>query len=155
MRPGKKPAPAAVKIARGTFRQDRDKKSSVAAIPMTDRPKPPAILGKTGKQKWEQTIDRLTELKLVEARFLDALEMYCRAWDRLEHYENESKEKEFVEVESGYVCAHPAIGLAKQARDEIRRYQSEFGFTPSSADGIGGTPMKEKTGVPSRRRDLA
>lgn len=74
---------------------------------------------------------------MLESRFLDALEMYCRAWDRLAGYEAVLLEQgEFFVAESGYVGRHPAANGAKQARDEIRRYQQEFGLTPSSASGV-------------------
>lgn len=155
-KPGPKPAPASLKIANGTFRPDRDRQSAATGQVLTAIPKPPAKLGRIGKTKWLETWSQLDKSKLMESRFVDAVEMYCRAWDRLAHYELAHKGKEFQVTDSGYVCAHPAIGLAKQARDEIRRYQTEFGFTPSSANGVGNKQTPQgKSGVPSRRRDLA
>lgn len=154
MTTGRKGIPDAIKMARGTFRADRASKSSVPSVPMQERPKAPESLDEIGRVKWEELVDQFIFLKLLERRFLDGMEMYCRAWDRLAHYEAAYKDNEFTTVESGYVCAHPAIGLAKQARDDIRRYQVEFGFTPSSAKGVNATAPTKKAGVPNRARDV-
>ena len=147
--------PAEIKRMHGTYRPDRDKQSAIQSVPMSVRPAIPDSLKDTGVAKWNEWVDILESLKLLERRYLDALEMYCRAWDRLVHYEGVIQEQgEFTVAESGYICAHPATALAKQAREEIRRYQTEFGFTPSSASSVATIKKAEKTGVPSRRRDL-
>ena len=147
--------PNEVKRANGTYRADRDRTSAVQSIPLAAKPVVPESLGDVGVAKWNEWVDILESLKLLERRYLDALEMYCRAWDRVAHYEKIVDEQgEFTTVESGYVCAHPAIGLIKQARDDIRKYQTEFGFTPSSSCKVATVKKTEKTGVPSRKRDL-
>lgn len=85
-------------------------------------------------------------MKLLETRFLDALEMYCRAWDKLTHYEAVlDKQGEFTTTEKGFICRHPAAVGARQARDEIRRYQIEFGLTPSSASSVKVSPKTPAT----------
>lgn len=150
--PGRPPLPEEIKIARGTNRPGRAKVSP--SIPMTDKPDPPETLGEIGRAVWIDSVDQMQAHNMLERRYMAALLMLCEAYDRKAHYEAACKGKEFTTVESGYVCAHPAIGLAKQARDEIRRYQTEFGFTPSSATGIGSPPQKTKGGVPSRRVDI-
>lgn len=151
---GRKGLPDEIKLARGTFRSDRATKSNVQSAPLTERPLPPSSLGEIGRQHWGDLVEKLENLKLLESRFLDAMEMYCRAWENLAHYEDAYAGREFVTVESGYVCAHPAIALAKQARDEIRRYQIEFGFTPSSAKSVSASSQQGKRGVPNRAKDV-
>lgn len=145
---GRKRLPDEVKVARGTFRRDRARQAP--SVPMTEKPKPPASLKKVGRSKWLELVEWLDEVKLLERRFMDAMELYCRAWDRLADYEHEAKGKEFQVVDSGYVCAHPALTLAKQARDEIRWFQTEFGFTGASASKVGTRQSAKKAGVPVR-----
>lgn len=105
---------------------------------MATIPDPPESLGEVGRAKWAQWGAELASLKLLESRFLDALEMYCRAWDQLAKHEATIAKNggEFFTTAKGFVCRHPAATAAKQARDEIRRYQQEFGLTPSSSTSV-------------------
>jgi P27 family predicted phage terminase small subunit len=152
---GPRPTPTELRLARGTHRNTRHGDASQEpkgdTIPLPD---PPESLKEHGVQKWIECGQKLSLLGLLESRYLDALEMYCRAWDRLAFYETTLEQTgEFFVAESGYVGRHPAANGAKEARDEIRRYQVEFGLTPSSSTGIkvsGST----KRGVPNRAKDI-
>lgn len=155
-KPGPKPSPAAVHIAKGTYRADRHGEVK-ATIKLPSPPKPPKSLGTEGKAKWKELVEWFTDLEILEPRFLDAMELYCRAWDRLREYEDDCKKgRRYFTTDGGYVSVHPAVTLAKQARDEIRWYQEQFGFTPSSASRVNATGKKGKSGgVSTRRRALS
>ena len=149
--------PTALKLARGTFRKDRhgDHTLEPRGTVLKTIPKAPKSLGKHGKAKWKETGERLQSLGLLEDRFLEALEMYCSAWDRLAHYEDVlAKTDEFYAMpKTGHVCRHPAAIGAKQARADIHRYQNEFGLTASSSNGIKFT-APNKRGMPNRANDV-
>lgn len=148
---GRKSTPTAIKIAKGTVRARDQLPLQPVGEAVASVPKPPKSLKATGKAKWKEWGQRLLQLKLLETRYLDALEMYCRAWDRLAEYEKVLNDQgEFFIAESGYVGRHPAANGAKQARDEIRRYQQEFGLTPSSAASVKVT--KKADGADKRKR---
>src|SRR3990167_4162210 len=117
---GTRPTPTAVKLARGTHRPDRhgDPDSEPHGALLGSVPVAPETLGEVGGAKWQEWGQHLASLGLLEQRYLDALEMYCRAWDRLAEYERILREDgEFVKTTKGYVCRHPAATGAKQARD--------------------------------------
>lgn len=155
MTKGRPKTPLALKIVRGTYRPDRDGKLSdhVAGTVLTAIPTPPAALGETGKAKWTTTAEVLQSLGLLEDRFLHALECYCRAWDALHGAEADLAEQgSYFLAGNGKPRPHPAHLLAQHARDEIRKYQTEFGFTPSSSPRVttsGGT--NRKPAVPTRK----
>lgn len=134
---GRRPSPTALKIARGTIRARDAVPLQAKGEAIAGPPTPPKSLGDAGREKWAEWGARLAEMKLLETRYLDALEMYCRAWDKLAYYEEILAEQgEFTTTERGYVCRHPAAIGARQSREEIRRYQIEFGLTPSSASTV-------------------
>jgi P27 family predicted phage terminase small subunit len=92
---------------------------------------------------------------LLESRHLDALEVYCRAWDSLHKSEATlKKDGEYVTAESGAMARHPAAINRDRARDDIRRYIIEFGGTPSSATSLRKDPAPKSGAVPNRKRDI-
>lgn len=147
--------PVELHIAAGTYRPARHGKSNATSGTMLDAiPDPPASLEASGKVKW-QSIGTILQIRgLLQGRYLDALEMLCRAYDRLERYQAVlAKDGEFYTTKRGAIGAHPAVRLLAVARDDIRRYLIEFGMTPSSSNGIDVPPPSGKS-VPSRIRDL-
>jgi P27 family predicted phage terminase small subunit len=154
---GTKTVPTAIRLARGTHVPSRhgDPKQEPQGALLLVAPDAPESLGETGAKKWKSWCERLITLKLLEDRYLDALEMYCRAWDSLAVYEAVLKDEgEFFTTEKGFICRHPAATGAKQAREEIRRYQGEFGLTPSSSTGVKLSTTGKASGVPNRRKDV-
>lgn len=143
--------PTHIKLMRGT-----DRSGGLANEPhqpqLTTVPDPPDSLGDVGVEKWLVTGEHLRSLGLLEQRYIDGLEIYCRAWDRLVGYEAVlEKEGEFKVTDKGFWHRHPAAAAAAQARDEIRRYQILFGMTPASSASVKTAPTGSK-GVRTRQR---
>lgn len=153
---GRRPTPVELKVARGTDRKDRD--GDVANRPkgatLSVIPDPPESLGEIGRARWEETCRRLTTMGVLEDRYLQAVEAYCLAYDALAAANAViAKEGMYYAVgTNGAVAKHPAATEAKNARDEIRRYQVEFGFTPSAAGSVKSKTADKKAGPPTRDR---
>lgn len=153
---GPKTIPTEIRLARGTHVNSRhgDPQQEPKGVVLKIVPDPPESLKETGIAKWKAWGPRLQSLGMLEERYLDALEMYCRAWDRLVYYQGIlDDEGEFYTTDKGYVGAHPAATGLRQAREDILRYQREFGITPSASTGVKAAPAG-KRGVPNRARDM-
>jgi len=155
---GRPKTPLALKISRGTYRQDRDGKLSdhVVGVPLASIPTPPAALGDVGRAKWTETATMLQRLGMLEERFLDALQMYCKAFDDLADAEATIRvQGRYTSTASGRPKLHPACTVADQARDEIRRYLTEFGMTPSASSRVStSSGIARKPAVPTRKSSL-
>ena len=153
---GVKPVPDAIRIARGTYRKDRHGTPETKVEPrLIDDIAVPKGLGKAGKSRWSQWVETFRLDKMLEQRHLDSLEMYCRAWDRMEECEAlAKKDGEYITSESGAMSRHPALIEAHACRESIRRYIIEFGGTPSSATNVRRQVAPKTAGVPNRQRDL-
>lgn len=152
---GRKPLPVELKLARGTLRKGRDGDPAERpkGVALSVVPDPPEALGEMGLIRWKETCARLISMGVFEDRYLHSVEMYCRAWDALSEAEKVIKEEGmyYVVGDNGARAKHPAATEAKNARDEIRRYQVEFGFTPSSSSAVKSKSGNKPT-VPTRNR---
>lgn len=133
---GKKPTPRAFKVLKGTFREG-DHKGEPDPPVVRGVPAVPAWLGSEGSRRWRETAAWLVGMGVLADADLHALELYCAAWDELAACERAIKRHgAYFTANSGYVGQHPAVNRSFKARDVIRRYQQEFGMTPSARSGV-------------------
>lgn len=150
---GRPRKPTAIKLLDGTFRQDRHG-AELTTEPLSELPKAPASLGKSGKKHWKDDGKRLLSLGVLTVSDLSALESYCAAYDEVDHCNAILEQQgEYSMRDNGTMAAHPAIARRDRALDRVRAYQREFGMTPSSRSGVNVTAKKEGGGV--MRRDRA
>jgi P27 family predicted phage terminase small subunit len=147
--------PVSTKRARGTFRKDRagnaGREPQVGALDKV--PPAPKCLGRIGRAKWDETGGLLTGLGLLTELDVDALEVYCAAWDEVRECDAEIKTSgAFFTAESGYIGQHPAVVRRHKALDVIRRFQSEFGMTAAARTKV--VVAQKPTGVRSRAREV-
>lgn len=149
---GPRPLPPAVKLARGTYRQDRHGPVAGKVGEAIELPEAPSWLGVAGQEAWQRFGSIAAENGQLEARFLACLERLCDAYDRLSEAKEDIRDNGRTAVtEKGFEHARPAVAAEKEARDEIRRYLIEFGWTPSSAGGVSiGVPKDKPRGVKVR-----
>ena len=146
--------PSALKVASGTYRPDRDpdpelepRPVSLAAVPL-----PPNTLGAEGVKRWQANADVLHQIGLLTCGDLDSFECYCKLWDEAAELEAAiAKDGRFITAMSGRKTSHPAATQLKAVRDEIRRYQQEFGMTPSGRCGLQVQKPEQKK-VSRRKR---
>lgn len=148
---GRKPKPDAIRLVDGTHRRDRHGDPGAAVQPGAADLTPPTILKRHGLAVWRSLAPRLSELGVFTALDRLALETYCRAHDEIARLDAVLKRKgEYFTADSGYVGQHPAVNQRFKWLDVKRRYEVEFGLTPSSRNGVQA--QKKPSGVPSRQR---
>ena len=146
--------PAAIKIARGTHRADRDGDPALqpqaAPAQLGD---PPSHLGEHGRRAWLEvgpilvTAGTLTELDI--GPFL----RYCEAHDELaDDRETLEREGKDFTTDKGFVCQHPAVNRCYKTRAEMARFEARMGMTASDRCGIQLPAKGGKRGVATRKR---
>jgi len=136
---GPRKEPAVVKLARGTFRSDRD--GDIGQAPKTplvvDCPPPPDYLGEHGRNAWLDVLPGI-----IEGGYFTQLDLrafgrgYCRAHDEVAKCDAVlAEEGEHATAESGYVCQHPAVNQRFKWLDIIRRYEDAFWLNPTARSG--------------------
>lgn len=150
-RRGPRPIPTAIKIAKGTDRGNDQRKTTMGDA--IDLPEPPSTLGDAGRAAWERFGSVAWSLGVLEARFLAALERLCEAHDRLAWAQADiASGGRTSKNDKGYEYARPAVTIEKEAREEIRRYLIEFGWTPASAANVRIVRDERQTSVKRRER---
>lgn len=150
-RRGPRPTPTGLKIASGTHRADRHGAVKDTQGGVISLPEPPETLGDAGRTAWVRFGTVAESLGLLEPRFLGALERLCDAYDRLAWASEDIGAKGRVQLsETGYECPRPSVAIEKEARDEIRRYLIEFGWTPAAAANVKITRESKPRGVKAR-----
>jgi len=73
-----------------------------------------------------------------------ALAGYCQAWGRWVKAEKKITEKgEVVYGVNGTLKATPWMAIAKNAKEEMRKFLIEFGMTPSSRSKVQAAEMEQ------------
>jgi P27 family predicted phage terminase small subunit len=118
-----------------------------------DLPAPPESLGEAGQKAWEQYGNVAKSLGLLEERFLAALERLAEAHDRMAWAKDDIEQGGRTSIsDKGYEYVRPAVQIEKEAREEIRRYLIEFGWTPASAANVKVIRDDRPTSVKRRER---
>lgn len=129
---GPAPTPTNILQMRGTYRHDRHGGAELKAALLAKVPTPPKHLGVLAKKLWRQKAKTLIAMELLTAADLASLEGYCLAHER-------AIEAEAVVTVDGRTILtaqgrkrHPELITAEKARADMRRYEVEFGLTPSA-----------------------
>lgn len=99
---------------------------------------PPADMDGIAAEKWRELVKLLEPLGMLTVVDVDALRIYCEAWQELQDCNATLKrEGSYQKVSSsGKKVAHPALSRRDHALDRIRRYSQEFGLTPASRSRV-------------------
>lgn len=141
---GPKRKSQSAKQLEGTTRKDRDGGDAPAGRRLNKAPKPPGTLYATGQQKWTETCRRMIALGLLTEADLHAVEIYCKAWDDLEYYEQTLDNEGYTfTTEKGYTGPHPLLKQAEDCRRTLREYQALLGLHPAARTSIRVMPPGE------------
>ena len=128
---GRKPAPTAVKLLKGT-RPDRVNAHPLAS-PTPGDPKPPADLSDNGRAEWSRILDDLRSLGVLDrtdraviSLYVTQYETYCEALSAIRD------DGLVFNTDLGGVKTNPATTVANQAASQMRQLLSEMGLTPSA-----------------------
>jgi P27 family predicted phage terminase small subunit len=140
---GRKPKPTHLKLVTATFRKDRSPKNE--PMPELALPPVPPELCDDAKLEWGRVSVELFKLGLLTGIDRAALAAYCAAyglWARAERLLRK------IEVENGAngllakgsrgLIAHPLVGISRRAANDMMRFATEFGMTPSSRARVNG-----------------
>lgn len=151
--------PDEVKIAQGTWRDNRDglKPNLLASVLGQEYleivPDPPAHLLEAGRAKWSEHATRMVSLRLLATHHLDPLAEYCETFDDEKTLQADIKKfGRYMVSKNGYVT-HPAVVQLHQLRCRRDRLARVFGMTPADAKHVMaklGTP--KNSGVVTRKR---
>lgn len=148
---GPRPEPTTLKLLRGNPGKQKLNDSEPSPDALEAMPEPPGALGEVGLKRWVEDGARLIAVGVITVLDLPAFWLYCAAWDEVAECESEIKAEAYYFSESGYPVPHPALARRRVALDRIRKYQQEFGMTPSSRSAVKAVKPKQ-SGVASRRR---
>lgn len=143
---GPKAKPAAIKIANGTYRKDRDGGLDLPA----DTPDMPDWIDERVADIWEALVLELSKTNgLLASIDKFAMGRYCENWLMYQDAKALIESGGIVAyTDSGNVYQHPAVGIKNKADERLCRFEAKYGMTPS--DRVGLKFDKPKQGV--RRR---
>lgn len=140
--------PAKVKIARGTFRADRDAES--VEFPSTDSPPKPEHLHRIASSEWDRLTPILVEKGLLTQADWIAWQLGFAAYNTwLNASEELSKDTYTYMTDRGYVGQNPLVNIVANAWSATLKFCREFGLTPSARSGLNiEAPAGEAEGDP-------
>ena len=135
---GPKPAPTAIKIARGTVR----------SRPKTE-PAPPAAgivmpghLGEVAQAKWRELLPLLQAVKVMTDADVEALARYCDTYEWwLATRAKLRKEGDTYPIlndggEIKYIAQRPEVSIAHKLATQLRQLEQDFGLNPSARTSL-------------------
>ena len=131
---GPRKQPAAIKIAKGTFRPDRD-----AEVPMPPgMPACPEWLADVAKELWRAIGPTLAERGVLTLADQLSFALLCQAWaDYRLAVETLAKEGLTCVGTNGSPYQHPLVGIRNRSWANVMKACQEFGLTASSRCGLG------------------
>lgn len=133
---GRKPIPTAMKIAAG----------NPGKRPLnTNEPKPrkkippcPDFLDEEGRRQWKRTAKLLANSRIITELDGAALAAYCQAWSRWIWAEKHLQKygPVILSPDKKYPMHSPYLSIANKSMEQVLRFLTEFGMTPSSRSRI-------------------
>jgi len=131
---GRPPVSAAVKRLSGNpgKRAIRDDAAFESRVPRC-----PAHLTAEARREWRRVVRELAEAGLLTTVDRAALACYCQAWaDWVDAQAHIDEGGRVCTSETGYQYQSPWVSIAKNAMEQMRRFMTEFGMTPSSRSRV-------------------
>lgn len=134
-----RPRPPALKLieGRGNGRDSGGRK--IPQDPGWTRlpPEPPEILTGVALEEWHRVAPELQRLQLTKPVDAASLAAYCLAFQRLCEAQRIIDSEGILGRNSQGRVRHPAVAVLEAASKDLRAWANEFGFTPSSENGVG------------------
>ena len=139
---GRRPKPTEIKLLQGTQRSDRinrqepDLKSEIPSCPTH-------IQGES-RQEWKRITKELGAIGILTRVDRAAIAAYCDAYGRwTKALMKLNEEGLLVKAPSGYPILNPCLSIINSALDQMRKFLTEFGMTPSSRTRINVAKKNE------------
>lgn len=131
---GRKPLPKLIKIAEGTYRDDRANNEPVPE--KLDRRDPPSwIRDRLSRKMWRKFYDQLYPIGLLTKIDIVALELLVTTYVKWREASDKAKVG-IYKTQTGYVACNPLINVENRYAKDLRALLTEFGMTPSSRSRI-------------------
>lgn len=135
---GRPPAPAALRLLKGT-RDGRDSGGrKVKEAPAFRRvaPNPPTWLSPEASAEWRRVLPGLQRLDMLKPEDRAVLAAYCETWSTFVTATRiVAVEGLTIEAKQG-TLPHPAVGIARNAGRELRAFAGQFGLSPVAEGGL-------------------
>jgi P27 family predicted phage terminase small subunit len=139
---GRRPKPTKLKLLQGTQRSDRINRQE--PDPKSEIPSCPKHLQGEARREWKRITKELGALGLLTRVDRAAIAGYCDAYGRWAEAAAKLSEKGLlVKAPSGYPILNPYLSIINSALDQMRKFLTEFGMTPSSRTRINVAKKNE------------
>ena len=136
---GRKPKPTNLKILNGNpGKRSLNKKEPKPKVTPSG-PYCPRWLDGYAKDEWQRLSKELKGLGLLTDIDVTAMAAYCQTYKRWREAEEKLQKLGLVykpNAESNYLQKNPYLTIADKALDQMHKYLTEFGMTPSSRSRI-------------------
>jgi P27 family predicted phage terminase small subunit len=140
MMPGRRPKPTRLKLLQGN--PGKRKLNREEPKPRPSLPEPPVYLSSEAKEHWGVVAAQLSEAGLLTDLDRDALALYCEAYARWVHANQQlARFGPLVKSPNGYPMQSPFLAIANKAFEQMRAMLVEFGMTPSSRSRVHVRPQ--------------
>ncbi len=115
----------------------------------TGRPVCPDHLDAIARSEWERVAPLLTEMGVLASVDMAALGSYCAAysvWVQAQLDINLRGLSRKVPMKG--MVTNPSVRLARDAMDQMRKFMTEFGMTPSSRSRLVGSVVEKQEDNP-------
>lgn len=98
-----------------------------------ETPKPPAWLDNEAKKEWKRIVPELRKVGLLSMVDHPSFAAYCQTYSRFIASEKVLKKEGLTfETPNGYPQQRPEVSISNKALEQMRKYASDFGLSPSS-----------------------
>lgn len=140
---GPKPAPTAIKIARGNpSKENLDDRVKREPRPAEGDIVPPDWVTGVALEKWDDVVPKLQAMKVMSTSDIDTIARYCVLHEQWAKYLDQMRRGLDVLVlrdsdgKVKYMQSSPAATMFLKIGQQMLRIEQEFGLTPSSRTGI-------------------
>ena len=153
---GRKPTPTHLKLVNGN--PGKRKLNGNEPSPEISKPMPPEHISDEAKIEWGRVVDELYAVGCLSKIDRAALAAYCQAyarWLQAERAIAEMAKRDMltgglmIRTTNGNPIQNPLVGTANKAMQDMVRYATEFGMTPSARSRVNSEGQKQKD--PSER----
>jgi P27 family predicted phage terminase small subunit len=147
MKRGRKPKPSKIHELEGGSKKTHRKPKKNEAQPESYQrvPSPPAHLNRLAKNEWRRVAKYLHAVGLLTKVDRAALAAYCVAYAT---WVNAQKQIEaigvLVKAQTGFPMQSPYLAISNKAMEQMLKFLTEFGMTPSSRTRVKPTEKKER-----------
>ena len=143
---GPRPAPTAIKIARGTARG----KPKPEPQPPTDGIAMPPHLGPVASGRWAELLPMLQAVKIMTRADVEALARYCDTyeWWLATRAKLRAEGDTYPIVNDGgqvkYIAQRPEVSIAHKLAQQLRQLEQDFGLNPSARTSLNVEAAKQE-----------